>query len=113
MNFSEIGRQVRANRLHQGMTQEQLAERTGLSAPYISHIERAVKHPSLEALVRIAAALDLTLDRLLAGNQSADRYAYFSEVQALLEDCSPLERRVLRDVAATVKESLRQNLGAA
>lgn len=113
MNFVEIGCQVRTNRLRRGLTQEQLAERAGLSVPYISHIERAVKQPSLEALVRLAAALDITLDQLLAGCQPADREAYYPEVQTLLADCSPAERRVLRDVAAAMKESMRRNFGAA
>lgn len=113
MDFKEIGCQVRASRLRRGLTQEQLAEQAGLSVPYISHIERAAKRPSLEALVRIAAALELTLDQLLTGNQPADREAYLPEVQALLADCSPAERRVLRDVAAAAKESLRRNFGVA
>lgn len=113
MNFMEIGHQVRTSRLRRGLTQEQLAERAELSPPYISHIERATKCPSLEALVRLAAALELTLDQLLTGSQSADREAYFPEVQALLADCTLTERRVLRDVAAATKESLRKNLGVA
>lgn len=113
MNFKEIGRQIRFNRLRRGLTQEQLAERAGFSVPYISHIERAAKRPSLEALVRIAAALDLTLDRLLAGNQPAEREAYYPEVQALLADCTMAERRILRDMAAAMKESLRRNFEVA
>ncbi|RHR11176.1 XRE family transcriptional regulator [Pseudoflavonifractor sp. AF19-9AC] len=42
-----------------------MAERTRLSATYLSHIEHGRKQISLEALVQIATALDLPLNQLL------------------------------------------------
>jgi transcriptional regulator with XRE-family HTH domain len=40
-----------------GLTQEELAERAGLSARYVSSIERAVVSSSVTVLGRLAAAL--------------------------------------------------------
>lgn len=81
--------------------------------PYICHIERGRKKVSLEALLRIANSLDVTVDQLLSSNQTADRTAYFPEVQELLEDCTIQERKIIWDVASEVKRSIRLNLGAA
>jgi transcriptional regulator with XRE-family HTH domain len=49
------------------MSQEDLAEKSGLSRNYISDIERGVRNPSLLALIGIARALRIPLRDLLAG----------------------------------------------
>ena len=44
------------------MTQEQLAQRTGISRPNISRFESGNYNPSLEMMVRIAEALEMNLN---------------------------------------------------
>lgn len=112
MNYQLLGRQARELRQRQGMTQEQLAEAAGLSVPYLSHIERATKKPSLESLVRLSAALDVTVDRLLAGNQPKDNITFRAEAQSLLEDCAPEEQQLLIDIAGAIKSVLRNHRAA-
>jgi transcriptional regulator with XRE-family HTH domain len=50
----DLGRRIRALRRLRGLTQEQLGERSGVSAKYISELERGVRNPSLETLVKVA-----------------------------------------------------------
>ena len=50
---------------HRGLSARELAERTGLSASYISEIESGRKEGSISALKKIAAALGLDLDDLV------------------------------------------------
>ena len=102
-----MGGRIRNVRLKNGMTQEQLAEAACLSVPYISHIERGVKRPSLETLVRVAGALHVTADCLLSGIQPEDRSAFLTDVQELLDDCSLQERQVMLEVAWALKRALR------
>lgn len=113
LDYPEIGRQVRRLRRQRGWSQAKLAERADLSDTYISHIERATKQVSLNALLRLAAALEVTLDQLLSGSQSQDTGAYLPELQTLFQDCSLRERRILLDIAGAVKEVLRANHWAA
>jgi DNA-binding XRE family transcriptional regulator len=56
-----------------GLTQVQLAQRAGLSGPYISQIESGVRGPRLSAVVaaRIAAALSVDFDWLVCGRPHA------------------------------------------
>lgn len=49
-------------RKEKGMTQMQLAARTGISQPNITRFESSNYNPSLEMMVRIAYALDMKLD---------------------------------------------------
>lgn len=56
---------VRALRERLGLTQEQLAEKIGAHAPYISALENGKKTPWVKNLAPLAEALETTPDRLL------------------------------------------------
>ena len=87
-------------------------EATNLSIPYLSHIERAAKTPSLKSLVQISNTLGVTLDCVFTGNQVANVNVYYSEIQELLRDCSPYERCIIFEVSDAVKRSLRAHRAA-
>ena len=53
-----------AFRNHQGVTLQELSEKTGFAASYLSKIERGIKPGSASALARIASALGTTIDVL-------------------------------------------------
>ena len=53
---------VKVWREHQRLTQRQLAEAAGISAPYLSQIESGKREGTTEVLAAIAKALGLSLD---------------------------------------------------
>lgn len=55
---------MRKERKKAGLSQEKLGEIVGVTQPYINYIERGIKHPSLELAIRIADALNISLDKL-------------------------------------------------
>lgn len=59
-----LGEAIRAKRLARNLTQEQLAERADLSLNFIGNVERGEQALSLDSLVRIAAALKMTVEEL-------------------------------------------------
>jgi transcriptional regulator with XRE-family HTH domain len=63
-----VGRNIRAVRRTKGLSQFQLAERSGLSADFIGKVERGTTSPSLESLKAIADALHLPLRDLFEGD---------------------------------------------
>jgi transcriptional regulator with XRE-family HTH domain len=60
-----FGAVVRRHRLERGLSQERLAEAAGLSQRYLSVLERGENSPTLNVIVRLAAALDLSPAELL------------------------------------------------
>jgi len=54
-----LGKRLRALRKEHGLTLAQLGQQVGLSASYLSQIERTVTMPSLARLTTIAKALDV------------------------------------------------------
>lgn len=55
-----LGNRIRRFRQERGLTLEQLSEKSGLSASYLSTIERGLKKPSIPVLKRIADALHVS-----------------------------------------------------
>jgi len=80
INYERIGRRIQQLRKLKKMSQAELAEYTGMSVSYISHIETGIKHASLESVVRIANALGITVDQVLNGNQTGNRDEYRTEL---------------------------------
>jgi transcriptional regulator with XRE-family HTH domain len=60
-----IGPRVKALREAMGLSLRDLAERTGVSAPMLSQVERGDTSPTLTVAGRIASGLDLSLSQLL------------------------------------------------
>ena len=60
-----VGSRIRALREAEGLSLRDLAERSGVSAPMLSQVERGETSPTLAVAARIAAGLDLRLSQLL------------------------------------------------
>ena len=60
-----VGTRVRALREHMGLSLRDLSERSGVSAPMLSQVERGETSPTLAVATRIAHGLDLSLSQLL------------------------------------------------
>ena len=60
-----IGERVRALREASGLSLRDLAERSGVSAPMLSQVERGDTSPTITVAARIALGLELTLSQLL------------------------------------------------
>jgi transcriptional regulator with XRE-family HTH domain len=63
----QLGRRVRRRRRFLDLSQEALAARAGINRTQISLYENAVRQPLAGVLVRLAAALEVSADQLLAG----------------------------------------------
>jgi transcriptional regulator with XRE-family HTH domain len=62
---SGVGQRVKALREAMSMSLRDLAERSGVSAPMLSQVERGETSPTLQVASRIAAGLELRLSQLL------------------------------------------------
>ncbi|OUP79477.1 transcriptional regulator [Anaeromassilibacillus sp. An172] len=66
MELETIGRNIKKYRIEKKLRQEDLAEKTDLSANYIGMVERGEKIPSLETFISILNALEISADMVLA-----------------------------------------------
>lgn len=68
--YVEMGRRLRKARLAAGLTQEQFAERTGISPQNVSCVERGLAGVSLPVLRRMCEILRVSSDSLLWQSQA-------------------------------------------
>jgi len=72
MEFNEdnirdiLARNIKENRRKNGLSQEKLAEKAGISTPFIAMIEVSRKFPTPDVLDRIAGALNIKTWQLFA-----------------------------------------------
>lgn len=69
MDEKELGQRVRQLREAHGWTQEELAHRAGMTAVYLSGIERGVQNPSFRKLRGLADAFGIALHLLFVQNE--------------------------------------------
>jgi transcriptional regulator with XRE-family HTH domain len=65
-----VGARVKALRESMSLSLRDLAERSGVSAPMLSQVERGETSPTLQVAARIAAGLELRLSQLLRLDES-------------------------------------------
>ena len=66
-----IGGNVKNARIAAGITQEELAVRSGFSQQYISGLERGLRNPTIVSIYEIGQALGVSHEKLVAseGNE--------------------------------------------
>jgi transcriptional regulator with XRE-family HTH domain len=101
-----IGGRLRVERTKAGISQRELARRLGLSASLISQLESGLSKPSVGTLYAIVTELDLSLDKLLRGDENAGRDEGVAGSSGTNGRASPLvhpEMRKVIDLASGVR----------
>lgn len=106
MNYYEIGQRIRKFRKAYNLSQEQLAEKVGISTTHMSHIETGNTKLSLPVFVEIANALCVQTDELLYDVSQIRRTHIKEELLEILNSCSLQDMYILADVLKAVKTSL-------
>lgn len=82
-----LGNAIKRERAALGISQEKLAARAGLHRTYVSDVERGARNPSLQSVVKLAAALELSLPMLFErAGESRER-----PIEILLVEDNPLD----------------------
>jgi transcriptional regulator with XRE-family HTH domain len=103
IDFKVIGKRIQKARNAQGLTQDALSEKIGVSTNYLSKIEGGHEKPNLELLGKISAAADVSLSELLTGVVEERQYLH-KDIADLLESCSPEKTRLIYDVILRISK---------
>jgi transcriptional regulator with XRE-family HTH domain len=107
----DIGEYIRAQRSSAQISVRQLAKLAGVSNPYLSQVERGLRHPSAEILQQIAKALRVSAEALYvqAGILETPSGGPVTEAIHAAAELSDRQKRVLLDVYESFR---RENLAA-
>jgi len=109
INYIDIGKRIQEQRLKNDVTQEKLSEMVDLSVSHLSGIENGKTKFSFPSIVRIANALNTSLDSLSCGSLLQGAVILQNEFAELLEDCSPEQKIIIIDTIKAMKKSMKQN----
>ncbi len=110
LNYSKLGKLINEQRLRKHLTQEKLGETVQVATSNISHIERATTQVSLPTLVKIANALEVSLDQLVCDSINPIAEIYIEQdITNMLQGCTLREKQILKDIMVAAKKTLKEN----
>ena len=87
---------IKVFRGNHGWSQADLAEKSNISINFLSHIERGLKWPYPDTLVKLAKALEI------------EEYELFRRETPLIDDTSILIDRLVKDITESVNKSIEK-----
>ena len=81
LDYKALGKNIRKYRIRAGLRQEDLAEKCDCSNSHIGQVENARTIPSLEMVLNIANALDVTVDQLLIASIDHAEVVFLREME--------------------------------
>lgn len=65
LELKELGKVIRSKRESKGLTQVELAQKSGVDRNYIGMVERGERNPSFLSLQKIALGLGMSVDEMI------------------------------------------------
>ena len=90
-----MGDRIKELRKKKRLTQEDLAEKIGVSFQYVSEIERGISMPSMQVFLKLLEVLDASADYLLRDTVSTSNPYGDKQIAARFERLSPKQRQAL------------------
>jgi len=108
VDYKRLGERIAQTRKAQKLSQEKLAEFADITATNLSHIERGKIKTSIETLVAIANALNVTANDLLCDSLNHSTQEIKNQIATCLDGCSIQELHLIADIATAVKKRMRE-----
>lgn len=102
-----IGKRIQENRKKKGITQEQLAEKIGVSTHYLSALERGVYNIKLETLVKILNEIDCSADEVFCDVVRKSIAVKSNRLSERLSHLSIEEQRCVYEVVETLVKNTK------
>lgn len=106
MDYTAIGKRIRAKRKQKDLSQEELAEMVNISTVHMSHIETGYTKLSLPVLVDIACALGVRTDDLIFDKDTMGKDELLEEIALELESCTNAQLLALRQILSASKDAI-------
>ncbi len=101
MDYVDLGKRVRARRAELNWTQEYLAREIGVSTSFIGHIERGSRKASIDTLVLLANAMQISTDQLLGGSLQQP-----TEVIKPVKKLTKGQKYAMKQILSTLQEQV-------
>ena len=102
IDYKLIGERIKNARLKKSFTQEDLAEKLGISTAFLSRIERGNSQINLKRLVELCTILDINPGYIINGTDKNSKSYLNKEFEKLIENCPKDKLRMLYDIIKVI-----------
>ena len=104
LDFKIIGLRIQKRRTEKKMTQAELAELIDTNQKHLSRIEGGYHRCTLDIIVAIAKALDVSVDYLIADYEDSSNPSTLKVIIDEIKDMTPKQLEMLQDNIKTIKK---------
>ncbi len=107
MDRKALGAAIKAARLENRLTQEQLSEMVGIVPSHVKQIEAGTRSPSVEVLYKLAHTLNFSVDEIFFPGRKGDQKLLY-KIERSLQECSVHELRVVYSTITALKDKTEE-----
>ncbi len=108
LDYTALGKRIQRVRKERSLPQAEVAARAGVSIQHYGNVDRGQTKVSLEALVRIANALGVGTDQLLADSVYHTKAVFCDDLAKLTANATDTEIRAIVRIAKTTLRLIRE-----
>lgn len=98
-----LGKRIRELRTGQGISQEELSFKAGISAAHLGQIERAVKKPTVETIGKLATALGVPVTALFSSEYIPEVDAVNTTLAKINAQLSSMNEEEQKDILRVIR----------
>lgn len=102
--YIDLGKKIKEERLQKGYTQEELGEKIDSTGAYIGQIERGERNASMEKIILIAEALNVSIDYLSGNVCITEQSKIDEEIVGVLKQATNKQKAMMIDVLRIIKK---------
>ena len=104
---AKFGAFIQKNRKAKGYTQQELADKLGITLKSVSYFECGLTYPSQENIFKLAEILDMSLDEYIFSCTRFNDMVDMGEINAMLNELSADDQEMVINIVKAACESIR------
>ena len=104
-DFRAFGLAIKAARMKQGLTREQVGAKIEIDPRYLTNIENKGQHPSIQVLYDLVSLLNISVDEFFLPASDLDKSTRRRQLEKQLDNLSDKDLVIMESVADGILKS--------
>lgn len=101
----KVGQRIHKYRTAKRLTQEQVAEKVGISQKHLSRIEQGYHNPRFDMIIKIADTLNISADALAKDMKDGSVGAFFESIRENAEKLTQPQKKFIKEIIKLTAET--------
>ncbi len=102
--LKNVGYRIQQCRIAANLTQRQLADITGISQNHISRLERGIHNPHFDMIVKIAKALNVSVDAFVEDLSADNINIFWENIKSDVDGMSQNQLSLIKETILSIKK---------